>query len=122
MEQGEVRPVEAKVVAVQNFPPPATKQELMHILGMVGYYRSFCKNFLSVVAPLTDQVKFVWSDKAHCAFENVKSFLCCSPVLAAPQFDQPFVLQVDASYVGAGAVMLQADKKGVERPVGFYSK
>lgn len=124
--QGEVRPVEAKVVAVQNFPPPATKKELMRFLGMVGYYRSFCKNFSSVVAPLTDllkdKVKFVWSDKAQCAFENVKSLLCCSPVLAAPQFDQPFVLHVDASYVGAGAVLLQADKKGVERPVGFYSK
>lgn len=35
---------------------------------------------------------------------------------------KPFVLQVDASYVGAGAVLLQADKKGVERPVGFYSR
>lgn len=98
----------------------------MRFLGMVGYYRSFCKNFSSVVAPLTDllkdKVKFVWSEKAHCAFENVKHLLCCSPVLAAPQFDQPFVLQVDASYVGSGAVLLQADKKGAERPVGFYSR
>lgn len=124
--QGEVRPVEAKVAGIQNFPPPTTKKDLMRFLGMVKYYRSFCKNFSSVVAPLTDllkgKVKFLWSDKAQYAFQNVKSLLCCSPVLAAPQFDQPFVLQVDASFVGAGAVLLQADGKGVERPVGFYSK
>lgn len=48
--QGEVRPVEAKVVAIQNLPQPATIREFMGFLGIVGYYKSFCKNFSSVVA------------------------------------------------------------------------
>lgn len=42
--QGQVRPVEAKVMAVQKFPPPANKKELMHFLGLVGHYCCFCKN------------------------------------------------------------------------------
>lgn len=45
-----------------------------------------------------------------------------SPVLTAPQFDKPFMLQVDASHVGAGAVLLQSDVRGVKRQVGFFSK
>uniref|UniRef100_A0A096M9Z4 ribonuclease H n=1 Tax=Poecilia formosa TaxID=48698 RepID=A0A096M9Z4_POEFO len=49
---GEVRPVAAKVQAVEQFPVPATKRELMRFLGLVGYYRCFCRNFSSVVAPL----------------------------------------------------------------------
>lgn len=55
--QGVVRPVRAKVLAIDNFPPSSTKQELMRFLGMVGYYGSFCPNFSSVVAPLTDLLK-----------------------------------------------------------------
>ena len=45
-----------------------------------------------------------------------------SPVLAAPYFSKPFKLEVDASMVGAGAVLLQEDREGVDRPVCFFSR
>lgn len=92
--QGQVRPVQAKIMAVQQFPPPTTKKELMRFLGMVGYYRSFCKNFSSVVAPLNDllkaKVKYTWSSRYQEFFESEKALLCSAPVLAAPRLDQPF--------------------------------
>ena len=122
--QGQVRPVDAKVQAVEQYPVPTTKKEL--ILGLVGYYRSFCRNFSTVVAPLTDllkgKAKFVWSLGCQKAFEQVKTLLCSAPVLAAPRFDVPFTLYVDASNVGAGAVLMQADGFGVDKPVSFFSK
>ncbi len=66
----------------------------MRFLGLVGYNRSFCKIFLTVVALLTEQlkakVKFVWSSSCQKAFENVKTVLCSPPILAAPQMDAPF--------------------------------
>lgn len=124
--QGQVRPVRAKVLAIDQFPAPTTKKELARFLGMVGYYRSFCVNFATVVAPLTSllssKVQFVWSPRCQRAFEDVKALLCSAPVLAAPQMGQPYVLYVDASKVGAGAVLLQAGADGIERPVSFYSK
>ncbi len=43
--QGQVRPVEAKVTAVAEFPIPTTRKELRRFLGMAGYYRNFCKTF-----------------------------------------------------------------------------
>lgn len=102
--QGRVAPVGAKVAAVAGFPQPTTKKELQRFLGLVGYYRSFCRNFSSVVFPLTEllkaNVKFVWSGDCQRAFDNVKSLLCSCPVLAAPRFDSPFHLQVDACLVG----------------------
>ena len=49
--QGHISPVMAKVEVIMNFPAPVTKKELMRFLGMTGYYRKFCKNFSSVVAP-----------------------------------------------------------------------
>ena len=97
----------------------------MRFLGLAGYYQSFCKNFSAVVAPLTDllkgKVKYVWSPHCQTAFENVKSLLCSAPVLAAPCLDRPFKIQVDASQMGAGAVLLQ-ETDGIDRPVCYFSK
>ena len=44
------------------------------------------------------------------------------PVLAAPRLDHPFKIQVDASQVGAGAVLLQTDEQDIDRPVCYFSR
>lgn len=124
--QGFVRPVDAKIQAVKQFPQPTTKKELMRFLGMAGYYRAFCKNFSIVASPLTNLLKakaeFVWSTQCQEAFDTIKALLCSAPVLAAPNFSKPFKLQVDASQVGAGAVLLQENSDQVECPVSFFSR
>lgn len=77
--QGSIRPLQEKVRAIEKFPVPSTKKELMRFLGMAGYYRAFCPNFSSVVCPLTNllkgAVKFVWSSGCQKAFDNVKLLL-----------------------------------------------
>lgn len=125
VRQGQVHPVDAKVRAVVKYPTPATKKELMHFLGLVGYYRSFCKFFSTVVAPLTDllkgRVKFVWSPFCQSMFENMQSLLCSAPVLAAPCLHKPFKIQADASQVGTGAVLLQEERE-IDKSVCCFSK
>lgn len=122
--QGQVKPVGVKVEAIAQFPPPTNKRELRRFLGMVGYYRGFCKNFATVVAPLTDLLstdrKFMWDEK--CEMCSAKDLLCNAPVLSAPNFAQPFSLQVDASARGAGAVLMQADDADIEHPISYFSK
>ncbi|KAI7800925.1 hypothetical protein IRJ41_015687 [Triplophysa rosa] len=124
--QGCVRPIDAKVEAISRFPIPATRRELHQYLGMVGYYRGFCRNFESVVAPLTDLLSpkklFVWSKQCQSAFDNAKALLANYPVMVAPNFQKPFLLAVDASACGAGAVLLQKDTEGIEHPVCYFSK
>lgn len=109
--QGQIQHVAVKVQAVEQFITPTTKKETMHFLGLVGYYRCFCHNFSSIVAPLTDlhckKVKYLWSPICQQAFEQVKKVLCAVPVLAALCPVQPFQLHVDASHDGAGAVLVQ---------------
>lgn len=43
-------------------------------------------------------------------------------MLAAPNFDQPLRLAIDASELGVGAVLLQDGADGVEYPVSYFSK
>lgn len=122
---GEVQLVNAKIKAIQEYPAPTTKKDLMHFLFyLVGYYRSFCPNFLSFVAPLTDllktKAKFLWSSNCVLSFENVKYLLCSSAVLAAPCLER-FSLHVNINQVGAGIVLQQADEQGVVHPVSFIS-
>ena len=121
-------PIDAKVLAITAFPAPTTRRELRCFLGMVGYYLSFCQNFSAVVAPLTDLLSparaYEWSHDCKIAFESAKALLCNTPVLAAPDFEQPFKLEVDASARGAGAVavLLQQDKSGVDHPFVIFTK
>ena len=124
--QGQVRPVDAKVNAIINFPRPENKKQLMRFLGMAGYYRRFCPNFSNISEPLTrllsSRVTFVWSSSCENAFENLKAILKSSPVLAAPNFFATFKLAVDASDVAVGAMLLQEDDDGTDHPVSYFSK
>ena len=124
--QGQVKPLEAKVNAISEFPVPKCKRQLMRFLGMAGYYRKFCKNFSGIAEPLTNllkkSTKFNWNDKCQDAFDRLKAILKSAPVLLAPDFDKCFKLAVDASDVGIGAVLLQEDNNGIDHPVCYFSK
>lgn len=56
------------------------------------------------------------------AFENIKNLLKCRPILVSPNFDIPSKLAVDASNIGAGAVLMQSDENSVDHPVCYFSK
>lgn len=112
--------------AIVEIPVPSTRRQLRKFLGMAGYYRAFWRNFSAIAQPLTSptspKIPFRWTRECQHAFESIKALLCHAPVLAAPDFERPFKLEVDANAVGAGAVLLQDDSDGMEHPVSFFSR
>ena len=48
--------------------------------------------------------------------------LSSQPILLAPDFQKPFLLMVNASDIGAGAVLMQQDDKGIEHPICYFSR
>ena len=76
----------------------------------------------SLTSLASPKVPFQWSEKCPFAFEAAKALLCSAPVLAAPDFVHPFKLEVDASALGVGAVLLQEDERGIDHPVCYFSK
>lgn len=123
---GQIKPIKAKVQAIDKFPVPTTRKQIMRFLGMAGYYRKYCPNFSVIANPLTNllkkNAKFVWSTECQEAFGKIKSILMSEPVLNAPDFDKQFKLYVDASDNGCGAILIQENHDKVEHPVCYFSK
>ena len=121
-----MKPVFAKVEVIDQFPPPSGKRGLKRFIGMAGYYRKFCPNFSDISEPLTSlfkkKAKFIWGEQCQKAFQKIKALLMSSPVLVAPDFQKPFKLQVDASDIGCGSVLLQESDEGIDQPVCYFSK
>ena len=124
--QGKVKPVEAEVKAISDFPLPTYKRQLMRFLGMAGYYRKFHDNFSVIAEPLTNllrkRTKFIWTNDCQKAFDILKAIFKNEPVLLAPNFAKELKLAVDASDTGAGSVLMQEDGNGVDHPVSYFSK
>lgn len=64
-----------------------------------------------------------WTPACQQAFEVLKMELLQSVTLAHPFFDQPFILAIDASFDGVGAVLSQVPPgEEIARPVAFASR
>lgn len=108
-----------KISAIVEWPVPDTVTKLRSFLGLAGYYRRFIKGYGLICRPLHDVLKkgnFSWQSAQEAAFRQLQQALISAPVLALPDFSQPFVLETDASGKGIGAVLMQQG-----RPIFYYS-
>ncbi|KAM4705173.1 MAM and LDL-receptor class A domain-containing protein 1 [Rhinophrynus dorsalis] len=118
----------SKVESVSQWPRPITLRAVQRLLGFANYYRRFIKNFSAIVAPLVAFTKKnanpkVWSTEAVEAFERLKRLFVSAPLLRYPDPTQPFLIEVDASELGAGAVLSQRDEVTNRlHPCSYFSK
>lgn len=105
-----------KVEAIVNIPVPTNQKQVRQLCGTASWYRRFIPNFSTRMHPLNlllrKKQRFVWSEEAQRAFEDIKSCLIKAPILSCPDFEQPFIVSCDASGVGLGAVLSQEGPKG----------
>lgn len=127
----------AKVSAVANWPPPTNVSELRSFLGFTSYYRRFVEGFSKLAAPLHRLVAELtetrtrkgqgprldgaWTDACEQSFQELKARLVSAPTLAFANFNLPFLLEVDASHIGLGAVLSQ-EQEGRVRPLAYASR
>ncbi len=100
-----------KIKAVVEWPSPDSRKALQRFLGFANFYRRFIRNFSQLASPLTaltsPRTTFRWSDAAEAAFAKLKSRFVSAPILTTPDPSRQFVVEVDASEVGVGAVISQ---------------
>ncbi|KAI2665857.1 Transposon Tf2-6 polyprotein [Labeo rohita] len=103
---------ERKVNAILNWPRPATLRELQRFLGFTNFYRRFIRHFSTVAVPLTAMIKkgttrLSWTQPALQAFNDLRRRFSSAPILHHPDPEKPFIVEVDASSTGVGAVLSQ---------------
>jgi len=125
IKQGRLEADPGKILAVTEWPVPTTRKELQRFLDFANFYRRFIKNYSKVAAPLSSltsiKVKFSWTTEANDAF--LKSLFTSAPILIQPDSSKQFVVEVDASDIGVGAVLSQtAGPNNKLHPCAFFSR
>ena len=94
-------------------------------LGLINYYRRFVPNLSRVEAPIRKLVSashFTWPKEADDVFSVIKELVCRNTVLDYPARHAKLVIDTDASDDGLGAVILQIDSTGIEKPIAFATR
>lgn len=114
-----------KLNAIQHFPTPTTVKEIQSFLGLANYFRSFIVGFSEKAKPLNKllhkDTPFKWTKEHENAISQLKYDLTHAPVLAFPNFNDPFLLTTDASGYAIGAILTQI-QEGKERLIACNSR
>ena len=77
--------------AIDEAVPPTTKTELQSLLGKINFIRWFISNLsenvlsFSPLLKLKNYQEFKWDDVQQKAFEEIKEYMKCPPMLVPPQ-------------------------------------
>ncbi len=138
-----VKVTEADLMELDGVTPSPSK--IRSFLGMVVYYQHFIENCSVLAKPLfaltggqkrprkskSSKRSFLsrkigpddWTQECKQSFRNLKAALVEEVLLAHPDFSKPFILSVDASTAGLGAVLSQIhDNSNKAQPIAFASK
>ena len=120
-----IQPIRTHIDTIESFPRPRTVKECKSFCGVVNYLSFFCKDLQKLLSPIyhltKKDVPFHWTDIQERSFEEIKKYLCSSPVLALPTDNRHFTLYSDTSRTHTGSAFWQI-QAGVPHLIGYASK
>lgn len=126
IEKGKIYPIKDNVKAIKEFPRPTTRKMVRQLLGKINFYHKFIDHCTQRLNPLHNLLKkdekFIWTNECENCFQQIKQYLCSTPILAIYDHEKEIVIEVDASRSGLGAVFKQPQHDGILHPVGYFSK
>lgn len=126
ISNNSIKPINDNLIALKDFPEPKTRKNIRQFLGKVNFYLKYIPRSAMTLEPLHNllrkNVKFVWSDECKKSFEEVKEYLCTTPVLAIFDPNKPIYIYTDASIEGVGAILKQPQEDESVKPVFYFSR
>ncbi|KAL7824648.1 hypothetical protein SRHO_G00344920 [Serrasalmus rhombeus] len=121
-----IKPDSRKVEAICKAPRPENIQLLRSFLGTCGFLMKFIPNYANLSEPLRKLTRkgqaWEWTSETERSFQAMKEALVSEPCLAYFKLDAPTVVISDASPVGLGAVLLQTQSDGQNKPIAYASR
>ena len=115
-----------KIRAIKDMPPPKSVTGIRSFLGTVGYYRDLIPNFADTACKLTKltqkHARFHWGSEQQKAWLTLKNELMSDRIMAYPDPNKEYKIYTDASKDAVGAVLMQTDENGLDRPICYISK
>src|SRR6267142_1111317 len=117
----------SKVTGISKWPRMLTSvRQVQKTMGVLGYQRPFIPGFAVIARPIVEltnkDTPVEWTEEQWQALETLIQNVTMAPVLAYPDLERPFEMEVDASAYAVGAILFQKDDQGRKCDVGYYSK
>ena len=81
--------------------PPINPKQVRVLLGHIGYYRNFIRDYSDMTYPLEELLKedqeFRWTEECQISFDKLKRKLVEAPILKFPNWSIKFHVHIDAS-------------------------
>jgi transposase InsO family protein len=133
IENGHIIPDPERIKVLRRIKLPATIHEVRSLLGTIGVYNRFIKDYAATLSPIFDLLKdhkntkrnnlntaITWmpihQEALQCAISQVET-----AVLAIPLDSDKYLVETDASDKAIGAI-LNVEHNGRWEPVEFFSK
>ena len=127
-----VWPSDSNWKAIAECTLPWTYTEIHAFLGLMGHYQWFIKGFAEIAQPLNEHLagegasrKSEWvslSEDALWACQALKQACMSAPLLAFADYTKEFLLEIDTSREGLGAVLSQKQEDGWYHLVTYGSQ
>ena len=126
-----IDPVNTKAISCLKESPPETVGEIRKVVGLLGYYRRYIRNFAQRAKPFYDLLqspehksnkdsdknnvgqgpsrdKIQWMPEHQQILEELLGCLISPPVMAYPNYEDPFILHVNASKRDLGLYFIRS--------------
>ncbi|GJR91460.1 putative nucleotidyltransferase, ribonuclease H [Tanacetum coccineum] len=111
-----------KIETISKLPYPTNVKA---ILGHIGFYRRFIKDFSQIARPMTQllvkDAAFNFSEECIQAFDILKRELTRAPIMIKPDWSLPFEIMCDTSDYAVGVVLGQRIDKHF-KPIHYANK
>ena len=120
-----IKPIRSKIAAKHKIPSPTGKNALLSFIGALNFYTKFIEklhiNFKPFYDLIHETTPWKWTEEHERLFQTLKTSPTSDTALTISNKKHPFLITVDASLIGLGAVLFQLNEQNQMKVISSKS-